>query len=99
MKTETAASIHLKDYRPSAYLIDQVDLDVRLSQQRTQVTSKLQLRPNPDAEADDQTLRLDGEALELVGLSLDGEILPAGAYEIDDKCLTITQAPEKNLLP
>ena len=93
MKTETAEAIQLKDYRPSPYLIDQVELDVRLSQQRTQVTSKLQIRPNPEAEADEHTLRLDGEALELVGLSLDGEILPAGAYELDDNSLTIPHAP------
>ena len=95
MKTETAPTIHLKDYRPSSYLIDHVELDVRLSQQRTQVRAKLELRPNPDSTAEERELRLDGEELELTGLTLDDEVLPAGAYYVDDKSLTIHQAPAK----
>ncbi|MEM1200706.1 MAG: aminopeptidase N [Pseudomonadota bacterium] len=95
MKTDTAPTIHLKDYRPSPYLIDQVDLDVRLSQQRTKVRAKLQLRPNPESRSDERTLRLDGEELELTGLSLDDEVLPAGAYHVDEKSLTIQAPPAK----
>lgn len=93
MKTDTATTIKLKDYRPSAYLIDQVDLDVRLSQQRTQVTSTLKMRPNPEASSEETTLCLDGEKLELLGLMIDGEPLASGAYGVDEKSLTITQAP------
>ncbi len=95
MKTDTAPTIHLKDYRPSSYLIDHLDLDVRLAQQRTRVRAKLQLRPNPDAEAGERTLRLDGEELELTGLTLDDEVLPAGAYQVDDKSLTIHEPPAR----
>jgi len=93
MKTDTPTPIQLKDYRPSNYLIEQVDLDVRLSQQRTHVTAKMRLVPGPDGDAEDTTLRLDGEALELLGLMIDGEQLPVGAYQVDEKSLTITQAP------
>ncbi|MCP5083230.1 MAG: aminopeptidase N [Alphaproteobacteria bacterium] len=95
MKTDTPTPIQLKDYRPSNYLIEQVDLDVRLSQQRTHVTAKMRLVPGPDGDPADTTLRLDGEALELVGLMIDGEQLPAGAYQVDEKSLTITQAPSQ----
>ena len=93
MKTDTPSPIQLKDYSPSNYLIEQVQLDVRLSQQRTHVTSKMQLVPGPDSDGTDTTLRLDGEALELLGLKIDGEQLTAGAYDVDEKSLTITQAP------
>ncbi len=47
MKPETARPVHLKDYRPPAYLIDRVNLDVSLEPTRTRVRSKLAIRPNP----------------------------------------------------
>ncbi len=93
MKTDTPVPIHLKDYRPSNYLIEQVYLDVRLAQQRTQVTATLHCVPGPSASPTDRTLRLDGETLDLVGLAIDGEPLAAGAYHVDGESLTITQAP------
>ncbi len=39
----------LADYRPSDYLIDRVDLDLRLHPTETRVTATLALRPNPPA--------------------------------------------------
>ena len=46
MKTDTPRPIHLKDYQPSDYLIDSVDLNVRLDPEETRITSKLKMRPN-----------------------------------------------------
>ena len=67
--TETPPSIRLEDYRPSDFLIDRVDLDVRLDPQATRITATLALRPNPAGEAG-AALHLDGDDLALVALDL-----------------------------
>ena len=74
MKPETPRPVHLKDYRPPAYLIDKVDLDVSLHATRTRVRSRLSVRHNPDARGKPGSLktgplRLDGENLELASIA------------------------------
>ena len=95
MKTDTPRPIHLKDYRPPAYLIDSVDLDIRLAPEATRVRSKLKLRPNPEAEADGAPLVLDGELLELKGLQLNGISLAQGDYALSDEALTLNKPPQE----
>ncbi|MEM7425893.1 MAG: aminopeptidase N [Pseudomonadota bacterium] len=93
MQTEINPTIRLTDYKPSPFLIDDVHLDVRLAQQRTQVRSKLKMRSNPDAADEIASLRLDGEKLELLGLEIDGTALAAGQYSVDESGLTILGPP------
>ncbi len=95
MKTDTPRPIHLKDYRPPAYLIDTVNLDIRLAPEATRVRSRLRLRPNPEAEADGAPLVLDGELLELKGLRLDGIPLAQGDYALSDEALTLHKPPQE----
>ena len=45
MRTETAPVIRLEDYRPSDFLIDRVELDVRLDPKATRVTATLAFAP------------------------------------------------------
>ena len=47
MRTDVAQPIRLADYRAPDYLIDRVDLDIRLDQHATRVVSRLSIRPNP----------------------------------------------------
>ena len=82
----------LKDYAPPDYLVDEVRLDLRLDPKATRVTSKLRLRPSPDAEQG-RPLVLDGEGLKLESIAIDGETLPAGKYRLDEKSLTIPEVP------
>ncbi len=84
--------IHLKDYKPPAFLVDTVSLDVALDPNATIVRSRLGMRPNPEAEPS-QALVLDGEALTLEAIAIDGEPLPAEAYETDAHALTIYSPP------
>jgi aminopeptidase N len=93
MKTDTPRPILLKDYRPSSYLIDSVNLDVALHETRTRVKARLQLRPNPDI-ARPGPLRLDGELLELESIKLDGGALTARDYMLGEKELTISAPPK-----
>jgi aminopeptidase N len=94
MRTETAPVIRLEDYRPSDFLIDRVELDVRLDPKATRVTATLALRPNPAGLAD-APLVLDGDELTLRALALDGWALPAGSYEATPQSLTVPEPPRR----
>jgi len=95
MKPSTPRPIHLKDYRPPAYLIDKVDLDFDLDPIRTRIRSRLSVRPNPKASARREPLRLDGEHLELDEIKLDRRVLAKKDYKLTDTSLTIPKTPSK----
>src|SRR5262245_21814696 len=93
MKTETPRAFLLKDYRPPAFLIDAVRLDVSLHPTRTRVHSRLKVRPNPSV-AKPGALRLDGELLELESVRLDGRLLEAREFSVNDRELAIAAPPK-----
>jgi aminopeptidase N len=95
MRTETPTPIKLEDYRPVAYLVDQVDLDVSLEPHETTVISRLELRPNPDASVSGAPLELDGEQLQLIGLKLDGKPLGPEQYTLGKSRLVVAGAPDR----
>ena len=96
MKTDTPRPIRLKDYRPPAYLIDKVDLDIALDPTKTRVRAKLRVKPNPAHEGAPEPLRLDGECLELGSIVLDRQTLVAGTdYKVSDCDLVIAEPPCK----
>ena len=96
MKTETPRPIKLKDYRPSDYLIDHVDLDFSLAPNATKVTACLKMRPNPAVQPQPQTLRLDGERLELNEIKLNGMVLDSDAYKVTETSLIIQNVPDND---
>ena len=71
--------VRLADYRPTAYAIDTVELDVAFAPHATRVKSRLAVRRR-DGTPDGAPLLLDGDELTLVGVSIDGAALPAEAY-------------------
>ena len=93
MKPETPRSIHLKDYRPPAYLIDTVALDFNLDKTRTRVRSRLSVRPNPDVRGRPGPLRLDGENFELASITLGRTPLGKKDYKFGDAGLTLLKPP------
>ena len=85
----------LADYTPPAYLIDEVDLNFDIRDDATTVTSKLDIRRNPDAApGEPTTLDLDGEDLELVDIKLNGRKLTEQDYTRTDEGLSIPHMPE-----
>ncbi len=89
----TPRETRLADYQPPAFLIDTVDLSFDLDEAATRVGSRLTLRRNPAAAAD-AALALDGEALTLVRLAMDGTELGTNRYRIEDGKLIIPEMPD-----
>src|SRR6478672_8899099 len=93
MKTDLPRTIYLKDYTPPPYLISNTELDVALAPSQTIVKARLSFSPNPNAKGRAHPLKLDGELLELVRVTLDGQDLPASKYVLTDRDLTIHTVP------
>ncbi|MDH3741724.1 MAG: M1 family aminopeptidase, partial [Hyphomicrobiales bacterium] len=95
MRTETPQTIHLRDYAPPPYLIDEVELHFALDPQATQVQARLDVRPNPAWTGGVVDLELDGDALTLNKVALDGRELAAGQFEEADGQLVIKDTPQQ----
>ncbi len=93
MTGDTLPRVRLEDYRPPPFLVDRVDLDIRLEPEQTQVRARLKIRQNP-ARPHADTLVLNGEELKLAAITLDGMPLPRSDYVVSDRALTIADAPE-----
>jgi aminopeptidase N len=85
----TPRATRLVDYRPPPFLVDTVELAFDLDEVATQVRSRLALRRNPAAADRTAPLSLDGEALTLVRVALNGAELGANRYQIEPGKLII----------
>jgi aminopeptidase N len=87
--------IYLKDYTPPDFLVDRVVLDVDIRDDHARVTAGLEIRRNPKSKNRKAPLYLNGAQQKLLGVSLNGRILTAKQYRLDDKGLTIPGVPDK----
>ena len=92
MRTDTAKPILLSDYRPPDWLVERVDLDVSLHPEKTRVRATLHLKPNAGTPT---PLVLDGDALTLTSLKVDGADAAPGSFEAAPDRLTIAQPPRR----
>ena len=95
MRTETPQPIRLSDYRPPAYLVDEIHLDFDLKPSATRVKARLSLRRNGDHA---EPLVLNGERLTPISVAIDGRVLAKDDYVIDAEYLTIAQVPDAFVL-
>ena len=84
----TGRAVHLSDYQPFTHHVAWVGLTFRLAPRATRVLARLELQPNP-ARPGRHDLRLDGEALRLIALRIDGQ--PVNVTP-DDTGLTLPAA-------
>ncbi len=89
MSNKQPETIYLKDYQPVPFQVESVGLHFNLGETQTVVTSTLTVQRNSRG-----VLRLDGQALELVSILLDGEKLTEDRYELDAESLTIADLPD-----
>jgi len=80
MKDAQPSTVYLKDYRVPDYLVDSTRLHFELQPKATLVKSQLKIRRNPDAGEGLPPLLLDGVELELLSVSIDGQLVPASRY-------------------
>ncbi|MBB4015469.1 aminopeptidase N [Chelatococcus caeni] len=92
MRDESGAVIRLEDYRPTDYLIDRAELDIRLARHATRILAKLHLRANP-AGRPAAPLVLDGDELRLVSLAIDDVPAAPEAFEASPERLVIHAPP------
>jgi aminopeptidase N len=64
-----------RDYRPPAWLVDQVELTLKLDRDTTRVSSRLKVCRNPEAESVDAPLALAGVGLTTLAVRIDGQEL------------------------
>jgi len=77
--------VHLADYTPPAWRVVHADLAFDLDPDATDVSARLELQPDPAQPG--APLVLDGEALTLLAISLDGQPLDASRYRHDGRQL------------
>ncbi|RGP41724.1 Membrane alanyl aminopeptidase [Altererythrobacter insulae] len=65
--------IRREDYKPFAWLVPETELSFDLGLESTRVTSKLTVARNAKAHPED-SIRLNGDHLELLNVSVDGEV-------------------------
>jgi aminopeptidase N len=95
MRTEASPPVRLADYRPPAFLIDEVALDIALDPAATRVKARLTIRRNG---GHGEGLILDGVRLKPIALALDGRALAETEYAIDEDGLTIAVVPDAFVL-
>ncbi len=89
MTQQTPATTYLKDYRPASFQIEKLSLDFALEPKSTRVRSRIHLRPVEKNAA----LVLNGEAIKLIRVSIDGKALDTNEYSVDENNLTIPALP------
>ena len=97
MASLALSPIHLQDYAPPPWLIEQVNLDVEIGQGATCVKARLHCFKNSKVVGV-HPLTLNGEALETLSVALDGQVLAADAYVLSATQLVLNNLPERFVL-
>ena len=99
MTMERPKTIYLKDYQPSAYLLESTWLDVQIYADYTQITVRLCLYRNPSVSGSVTELSLHGgSVLQLQQVIMDGQQLSTAEYYLADQNLILLQVPERTTL-
>jgi len=88
MREPQPKTIHLKDYTPPAFRVDDVALDVDIQNDHAIVRAKLAVRRNSGTDP----LVLDGDEVELVSATVDGR---SARHEVTKERLTVYDLPER----
>ncbi len=95
MRDPNPSTIYLKDYKAPEFLINRTELHFDLGEEETIVTSRLYLLHCQGVGGE---LQLQGEELELLQLSIDGEELEPASYQVTDTGLQVKDVPGQCVL-
>lgn len=95
MKTEVAKTIYLKDYQPTPFSIDSVELFFDIFDEHTLVKSKLSVSTMSRSPTSENTrqLILDGSELELLSILVNGQLWQN--YSVEEHKLTVSGVPNE----
>ena len=93
IKTAVSKTVLREDYRPFAWILNQVKLRFEIGDDSTRVISELQLSRNPSARPSDD-IELDGRQMELVSVLMNGSVLISSDYLLTADKLVIRNAPD-----
>lgn len=93
IKTAVSKTVLREDYRPFAWILNQVKLRFEIGDDSTRVISELQLSRNPSARLSDD-IELDGRQMELVSVLMNGSVLISSDYLLTADKLVIRNAPD-----
>ena len=97
MRDKNPQTIYLKDYTVPEYLIEHVELNFILDEDKTRVVSTLTLQRNPQSDSQNAALVLQGEELELISVAMDGVALDNTHYEQSEESLSIKNVPQQQV--
>jgi aminopeptidase N len=93
MRTETGQVYKLKDYKPTDFVVERIDLTFELDPKETTVVSRVILHRREGIAAD-APLVFDGDELTLDSLQIDGNDHDPSLYDATPDSLTIRGLPE-----
>ncbi len=96
MRTDTSHAIYRNDYLPPDYRVETVEIGFDLDPAATRVAMRMTLTRNPAGA--NRTLTLQGEALELVQLRMNGKVLSQHDYRLVEEALQIANVPDQATL-
>ena len=84
-----------RDYRPPAWLVDQVDMSLALDRERTIVRTRLSVRRNPDSSEPRAPLALSGVNLNTRQVLVDGRLVDRSQRRLDGEEMVIGGVPDQ----
>ena len=97
MRDASSGTVYLKDYTPPAYLINRTELHFELFDDYVIVSSRLHLLRD-DSVAENASLELHGQGLELLSVAVDGVELSADEYLVSEDSLLIHSVDVQSLV-
>ncbi|MYE13350.1 MAG: aminopeptidase N [Gammaproteobacteria bacterium] len=87
----TDDTTYLADYRPFPFRLEETHLEFDIREGHTEVRADLRF----DGDGAGGDLHLDGQALTLLGVAVDGRELSGNEYRVDEESLTVFDAPAR----
>ncbi|RUR14000.1 aminopeptidase N [Legionella sp. km772] len=83
-------TVYLKDYKPTSFRVETVDLSFDLYDDHALVTSRLVLHRQHEGK-----LHLYGDELELLSIAMNGQVLEPSAFQLQESDLIIDNCPDQ----
>ncbi|MEY4590751.1 MAG: hypothetical protein RL497_2827, partial [Pseudomonadota bacterium] len=90
--SSVGTTTYLKEYQAPDFKIITTELNFKLYEDYTEVTAQLNFERTNTSSV---PLKLHGQLLSLISLTLNGDLLPPTAYTLDDEHLSIFDVPER----